>query len=51
MSDEELQVLITLDDPDYAPEQDIFNHLQAQNTPEYWLGQRRQLDQQERHDE
>jgi hypothetical protein len=40
MSEEELQLLITLDDPEYAPEDDTFNHLQARNTPEYWLGQR-----------
>ena len=45
MSEEDLQLLITLDDPGYAPEEDTFNHLQAQNTLEYWLGQRCQLDQ------
>lgn len=37
MSEEELQLLITLDDPVDAPEEDIFNHLQAENTFEYWL--------------
>jgi hypothetical protein len=26
MSDEELEVLITLDDPPYAPEEDMFDH-------------------------
>ena len=40
MSEEELQLLITLDDPGEAPEEDIFNHLQAKNNLEYWLGQR-----------
>jgi hypothetical protein len=28
MSDEELEVLITIDDPWYGPDEDIFNHLQ-----------------------
>ncbi len=40
MSEEELQLLITLDDPGGEPEEDIFNHLQTKNTLEYWLGQR-----------
>lgn len=40
MSDEELQLLITMDDPGDVPEEDTFNHLQAKNTLEYWLGQR-----------
>ena len=39
MSEEELQLLITLDDPGGAPEEDTFNHVQARNTLEYWLGQ------------
>ena len=39
MSEEELQLLVTLDDPVDAPEEDTFNHLQANNL-EYWLGQR-----------
>jgi hypothetical protein len=26
MSDEDLEILITLDDPPYAPEEDIFDH-------------------------
>ena len=26
MKDEELEVLITVDDPEYAPEEDIFDH-------------------------
>ena len=38
MSEDDLQLLITLDDPGGAPEDDIFNH-QAKNTLEYWLGQ------------
>ena len=29
MTDEELQLLITLDDPVDPPEEDIFNHLKA----------------------
>ena len=49
MSEEELELLITLDDPVDAPEEDIFHHLQAKNNLEYWLGQRfstgRRLDQ------
>ncbi len=40
MSDEELQLLITLDDPGEAAEEDIFNHLHAKNNLEYWLSQR-----------
>jgi len=39
MSEEELQLLITMDDPGNAPGDDTFNHLQANNL-EYWLGQR-----------
>jgi hypothetical protein len=39
MSDEGLELLITLDDPVDTPEEDIFNHLQATNL-EYWLSQR-----------
>ena len=44
MSEEDLQLLITLDDPVDGPEEDTF-HLQAKNTLEYWLGQRCLLDQ------
>lgn len=40
MSEEELQLLITMDDPGDEPEEDTFNHLQTKNTLEYWLGQR-----------
>ena len=40
MSEEELQLLITLDDPRYGPEEDTFNHLLAKHNLEYWLGQR-----------
>jgi hypothetical protein len=32
MSDEDLELLITLDDPEGAPEEDMFNHLPAENT-------------------
>jgi hypothetical protein len=39
MSDEELQLLITLDDPVEAPEKDTFHHLQTKNNLEYWLSQ------------
>ena len=39
MSEEDLELLITLDDPVEAPEEDTFNHLRAQKTLEYWLGQ------------
>ena len=40
MSEEDLQLLITLDDPVDAPEEDTFNHLEVKNTLEHWLGQR-----------
>ena len=39
MSDEDLEVLITLDDPGEEQQEDTFNHLQAENNFEYWLGQ------------
>jgi hypothetical protein len=45
MSEEELELLITLDDPDVGPEVDNF-HLQARNNFKFWLGQRCQLAQQ-----
>ena len=38
MSDEDLELLVTLDDPEGAPEEDIFHHLHAQpqtNTDEH----------------
>jgi hypothetical protein len=38
MSEEDLELLITLDDPEGAPEEDTFNHLSAKNTLDYWLG-------------
>ena len=44
MSEEELQLLITMDDHGDGPEADNF-HLQAKDTLEYWFGQRCQLDQ------
>ena len=37
MTEDDLQLLITLDDPGYAPEEDAFSHLQAHNIG-YWLG-------------
>ena len=39
MSEADLELLITLDDPDGEPEEDIFNHLQARNNLTYWLDQ------------
>ncbi len=38
MSEEDLQLLITLDDPGNAEEGDTFSHLQAENTVAYWPG-------------
>jgi|GEM_PF-1400593 len=35
MSEEDLELLITLDDPEGAPEEDIFNHLPTENALEY----------------
>lgn len=40
MSEEDLELLITLDEPVDAQEGDAFNHLQGENTLEYWLSQR-----------
>jgi hypothetical protein len=40
MSEDDLALLITLDDPGDVPEEDTFNHLKAKNTLEYWLGLR-----------
>ena len=38
MSEEDLELLVTLDDPDEAPDEDTFNHPPTDNTLEYWLG-------------
>ncbi|HEX2270296.1 MAG TPA: hypothetical protein VHH35_12200 [Pyrinomonadaceae bacterium] len=38
MSEQDLELLITLDDPGDAQEEDTFTHLQAKNL-EYWLAQ------------
>ena len=38
MSEEDLELLITLDDPEGAPEEDTFHYHPAENTVEYWLG-------------
>jgi hypothetical protein len=38
MSEEDLELLITLDDPEEAPEEDTFNHPPTEDTLEYWLG-------------
>jgi hypothetical protein len=32
MSEEDLELLVTLDNPEGAPEEDTFNHLSAENT-------------------
>ena len=32
MREEELQLLITMDDPGELPEEDVFTHLHAKNT-------------------
>jgi len=32
MSEEDLELLVTLDDPEGAPEEDSFHHLPAQNS-------------------
>jgi hypothetical protein len=39
MSEEDLELLITLDDTGEAEEEDTFNHPPAENSLEYWLGQ------------
>ncbi|HKE55910.1 MAG TPA: ester cyclase [Pyrinomonadaceae bacterium] len=39
MSEEDLELLLTLDDPGETEEEDTFHHLQAENTLEYWLTQ------------
>lgn len=39
MSEEDLELLITLDDPVAFSEDDIFSHLQTRNNLEYWLSQ------------
>jgi len=39
MSEADLELLITLDDPADAQGEDIFHHLQTENL-EYWLSQR-----------
>ena len=40
MSEGDLELLITLDDPEGAPDEDIFNHLPAEHAVEYRLGKR-----------
>ena len=42
MKDEELEVLVTIDDPEYGPEEDIFDHHHGGHTPKSGL-----IDQQE----
>ena len=40
MSEEDLELLITLDNPGIiAEEEDTFNHFQAESTVAYWPGQ------------
>lgn len=38
MSEEDLELLITLDDPEGAPIKDTFHHVAAENNVGYWLG-------------
>jgi hypothetical protein len=38
MSEEDLELLITLDDPEEAADEDTFNHPPTEDTLEYWLG-------------
>lgn len=33
MNDEDLEVLITIDDPSYGPDEDTFHHLEALTHP------------------
>lgn len=51
MSEKDLELLITLDDPMDPPEEDTFNHLPSENTFAYWFNQpspaRKQYDQAE----
>ena len=35
MSDEQLEVLVTLDDPWYGPDEDRFHHLQSDVSTDY----------------
>ena len=39
MSERDLELLITLDDPVDSQEEDTFHHLPSDNTFEYWLDQ------------
>lgn len=39
MSEEDLEVLITLDDPEGEPEEDTFNHPPTEDSLEYWVNQ------------
>lgn len=39
MSDEDLELLITLDYPWYAPDEDTFHHSQLESAVTYWPGQ------------
>jgi hypothetical protein len=39
MSEEELELLVTMDDPGEEQQEDNFSHLQAEDTLQYWLGQ------------
>ena len=39
MSEEDLELLITIDDPGDLQEEDTFNHLPDENTLDFWLGQ------------
>ena len=46
MTEEELQLLVTMDDPEFGPEEDTFNHQQATNTLKYRNVQQCQPDEQ-----
>jgi hypothetical protein len=39
MSEEDLELLVTMDDPGEERQEDTFKHLQAEDTLQYWLGQ------------
>jgi hypothetical protein len=42
MSEEDLEVLITLDDPEDPDKEDTFHHLQADSAVAHWPGQPQQ---------
>jgi hypothetical protein len=42
MSEEDLELLITLDDPEDPEKEDTFHHLEAENTVAHWPDQPQQ---------